>query len=225
MRKSQPTRWQTTPDRSVVRSCDPLQILGAPIILLERLNLKSSNFVHEYKIFYGYMIQRAFVSRDIDLLVLAYLVYVRPLVEYNSVVWSPYTIQDIKTIERVQRRFTKYFPGLRKLTYKERLHHLHLPSLKLRRLHGDLVCCYKILFGIVETPTEEFFIPSMCASTRGHQYKLFKKPHVSRIRANFFSERIVNSWNFLPDSVDFSSLPRFKRAINKVDFSQFLKCF
>ena len=37
-------------------------------------------------------------------------------------------------------------------------------------------------------------------------------------------ERVVNSWNF-PDSVDFSSLPRFKRAINKVDFSQFLKCF
>ena len=37
------------------------------------------------------------------------------------------------------------------------------------------------------------------------QYKLFKKSHVSRTRANFFSERVVNSWNFLPDSVDFSS--------------------
>jgi len=67
--------------------------------------------------------------------------------------------------------------------------------------------------------------PLMCASTRGHKYKLFKKPHVSRIRANFFSERVVNSWNSLLDSVDFSSLPRFKRSINKVDFSQFLKCF
>ena len=37
------------------------------------------------------MIQRAFVSRNIDLFVRAYLVYVRPLVEYNSVVWEPYT--------------------------------------------------------------------------------------------------------------------------------------
>ena len=55
----------------------------------------------------AYMIQRAFVSRDIDLLVRAYLLYVRPLVEYNSVVWSLYTIQDIETNERVQRRFTK----------------------------------------------------------------------------------------------------------------------
>jgi len=61
--------------------------------------------------------------------------------------------------------------------------------------------------------------------TRGHQYKLFKKPHVSRTRANFFSESVVNAWNFLPDIVGFSSLSRFKRSINKVNFSRFLKCF
>jgi len=30
---------QTIPDRGVVRSCDPLKIMGAPIISLERLNL------------------------------------------------------------------------------------------------------------------------------------------------------------------------------------------
>jgi len=30
----------------------------------------------------------------------AYLVYIRPLVEYNSVVWSPYTIHDIETVEK-----------------------------------------------------------------------------------------------------------------------------
>ena len=39
-----------------------------------------------------------------------------------------------------------------------------------------------------------------------------------------FSERILNAWNFLPDIVDFSSLPRFKRSVHKVDFSGFLKC-
>ena len=37
---------QTVLDRGVVKSCDPLQIFGAPIISPERLNLKSSNFVH-----------------------------------------------------------------------------------------------------------------------------------------------------------------------------------
>jgi len=110
-------------------------------------------------------------------------------VEYNSVVWSPYTIQDIEATERVHRRFTKNLPELCKFTYKYRLLRLslHLPSQELRRLHVDLVWCYKILFSIVETPIPRiFFMPGTYVSTRGHQYKLFKKPHVSRTRANFF---------------------------------------
>jgi len=39
-------RRQTVPDWGVVSSCDPLKFWGAPIISLERLNLKSSNFEH-----------------------------------------------------------------------------------------------------------------------------------------------------------------------------------
>jgi len=38
------------------------------------------------------------------------------------------------------------------------------------------------------------------------------------------SERIVNVWNGLPPSVSFASLSTFRRTIQKVDFSQFMKC-
>jgi len=38
---------QTAPDWGVVKSSDPLQNFGATIISLVRLNVKSSNFVHE----------------------------------------------------------------------------------------------------------------------------------------------------------------------------------
>jgi len=38
---------QTVPYWDLVRSCDPLQNFGPPIISLEWLNLKSPNFVHE----------------------------------------------------------------------------------------------------------------------------------------------------------------------------------
>jgi len=135
-------------------------------------------------------------------------------------------IKDIETIERVQRRFTKKLPGLRKFSYAERLSRLRLHSLELRRLLTDLLWCYKILFGIVEMfAAEEFFVYSTCSQTRGHQYKLFKKHNVSRLRATYFSERIINTWNSLPKSVvDFSSLPRFRRSIQKVDFASFLRC-
>ena len=50
---------------------------------------------------------RAFVSRDRSLLLRVYLVYVRPLVENNFVIWSPCLKQNIEAVERVQRHFTK----------------------------------------------------------------------------------------------------------------------
>jgi len=44
------------------------------------------------------------------------------------------------------------------------------------------------------------------------------------VRAAFFSERVVNVWNSLPDSVDFSTLSKFRRSVMHVDFSKFLRC-
>ena len=171
-------------------------------------------------------ILRSFVSRDISLLIRAYLVYVRPIVEYNSVIWSPYLKQDIEAIERVQRRFTKRLPGFNQLSYSERLSHLQLPTLELRRLHCDLTWCYKILFGYVDMQADKFFELSPCLQTRGHHYKLFKKYSDIRVRSAFFSERVVNVWNSLPpNTVDFTSLVTFNRTISHVDFSAFLTVF
>jgi len=64
---------------------------------------------------------RCFVSKNINMLKRGFLVYVRPLLEYNSVIWSPSYVQDIDTIERVQRKFPKRLPGFKKLSYMERL--------------------------------------------------------------------------------------------------------
>jgi len=85
----------------------------------------------------------------------AYLVYVRPLLEYNLVVWSPDTVKDIAAIESVQRRFIKRLPGLRDYSYQDRLHCLKLQSLEQRRLCGAI---YKILFGIVDVQLGKFLI-------------------------------------------------------------------
>jgi len=52
-------------------------------------------------------IHRCFMSCDITLLVRAYKTYVRPLVESNSVIWSPGAIGDIEIIKCIQRNFTK----------------------------------------------------------------------------------------------------------------------
>ena len=55
------------------------------------------------------LIFRAFVSRDIVMLLRAYTTYVRPLLEFNTVVWSPLKC-DIRSVEKVLRKFTKRLP-------------------------------------------------------------------------------------------------------------------
>ena len=95
------------------------------------------------------IILRCFTSGDINVLVRAFTVYLRPIVEHNSVIWSPGLKHDIDLIEKVQRRFTKRLYGLKCLSYADRLSKLGLCSLELRRLHLDPIFCYKIVFGMV----------------------------------------------------------------------------
>ena len=75
------------------------------------------------------------------------------------------------------------------------------------------------MYGIVHINSDDLFTFSSVAHTRGHDYKLYKPRCVSSVRRNFFIEKIINVWNFLPHAVDFSSLLKFKRSLNRVDFS------
>jgi len=79
------------------------------------------------------------------------------LYEYNSVVWSPCLKCEIEEIEKVQRRFTKRLKGLKNVSYSDRLCRLGLPSLELRRLHLDLIFCYKLVFNLVSVNFSRFF--------------------------------------------------------------------
>ena len=62
------------------------------------------------------LIIRCFMSRDLSTLVRAFKVYVRPVVEYCSVVWNAHYMKDFDVR---QRRFTKRLPGMKALTYHQ----------------------------------------------------------------------------------------------------------
>ena len=67
------------------------------------------------------LIHKCFVSGDRDSLLRAYIIYVRPLLEYASQVWSPHLLTDIRKLEAVQRRFTKRLHGMQNMDYPSRL--------------------------------------------------------------------------------------------------------
>ena len=137
-------------------------------------------------------ILRCFVSRDIALLARAFTVHVRPILDYNCVVWSPHLKHDIDKIEKVQRRYTKRLFGHAKLSYTERLQRLQLCSLELWRLRFDLHMCYRIVFILLNVCVSDFFVLNCTTQTRGHPFKLYKPHSHSSTRTSFFSIRIIN---------------------------------
>ena len=69
---------------------------------------------------------------------------IRPLLEYNTIIWNPTLTKHADAIEQIQRSFTKRIPSLSTLSYLQRLNELKLDTLEVRRLHQDLIYYYKI---------------------------------------------------------------------------------
>ncbi len=153
-------------------------------------------------------------------------VYVRPILEYASCIWSPHQQNNIQKVESVQRKFTKRLLGFKSLDYKTRLYRLGLDSLEMRRLKQDLIYTYKILFGHVDVDANDFFVLSSSVHssfTRGHKFKLFPRCNRLDSRKYFFAERVINPWNNLPaDDNNFISIAAFKKCVDCVDLSQFV---
>jgi hypothetical protein len=169
------------------------------------------------------LIHRCFLSRNTANLIKAFKVYVRPILEYASSVWSPSHIGLINGIENVQRRFTKRLPGLSDLSYTERLTTLQLHSLEHRRLNADLATCFSIVNGLNSLIYNEFFSSPTYHTTRGHSHKISIPLARTDTRKLFFACRVVNPWNSLDeDTVAAPNIKSFKTRLLKADLSKFL---
>ena len=90
----------------------------------------------------------------------------RPIVEYNTIVWNPCVKYLTDLIECVQRNFSKRTPSLSVLTYAERLAMLSLETLELRRLHFDLIFYYNHLTHFDPETVFTMYTPSQaCVAT------------------------------------------------------------
>jgi len=86
------------------------------------------------------LLLHCFQSRNPTMLVKALCTFIRPTLEYCSVVWSPGFKKDIHRLdplEAVQRRFTKRLAGLHNMSYCDRLDYLNLDILYNRCTKSD----------------------------------------------------------------------------------------
>jgi len=114
---------------------------------------------------------------------------------------APYKKGDIAVIEKVQKRATKLIISLKHLSYAERLKVLKLPTLKNRRLRGDMIEVFKLVYNYYDPQAAVKMNFNTSSTTRGNMYKLQKFVCHYNLRKFAFCTRIVNMWNSLPNVV------------------------
>ena len=91
---------------------------------------------------------------------------------------------------------------------------LGLSSLERRRLFGDLSEAYRALRTV--SGNAEPFHYRTYAALRGHDWVLFKERCRLRLRACFFTQRVITAWNRLtPDVVGAPSVAAFQVKLDR----------
>jgi ribonucleases P/MRP protein subunit RPP40 len=147
------------------------------------------------------ILRRNFKHVDKDTFKLIYVSLVRSQLEYAHAVWNPYIISLIRDLERVQKRATKLVRGCKSLPYKMRLLYLNLPSLKYRRIRGDMIEVFKMLNGYYDEQATPNLVRNYDTRTRGNSLKLSIERPTYNLRKFSFSNRVSKLWNSLPDLI------------------------
>lgn len=87
-----------------------------------------------------------------------YCSLVRSVLEYSSSVWSPFYKCHIDNLERVQKRFLRFIAFKLKIpsehiVYLDLMKVLNIPTLENRREMLDLVFLFKIVNGLIDSPS------------------------------------------------------------------------
>ena len=163
----------------------------------------------------SYKILKNFTYRDANILVPLFKTLIRPILEYGNTIWSNGIKKYKNLVENVQRKFTKYIKGLTNIPYEERLKSIKLPSLEYRLIRGDMIQVFKIANKYYDPiTTESIFNFSDNSRLRGHNFKIIKQNTNKTKFSNFFTNRVVNTWNKLPSNI-----------VNANSINEFIKSF
>ena len=143
-----------------------------------------------------------------------YKTFVRPIVEYASCVWSPYTQKGIKKIESVQRSAARYVSGdySQRSSVSTMLRDLGWDSLEQRRDIARVTMLYRIRNGLIDIPSDHL-VPARRTVRGNTQRLLVPGTRTDLMRGSFFPATI-RLWNALPQEVvDSPSLDIFKSRV------------
>ena len=178
------------------------------------------NFISRQASITSYQILKSFRSKNIWTLLSLYKCYIRPRLEYNTEIWSPYLKKNINKIEQIQKRYTKQIfqrCNILSKSYSDRLYKLNIMSLENRRIKFDLILLFKIMNNLSDLKFEDYFY------YESHSYSLRNNITKVRSKSKFtgnlwhgsFFNRAPNYWNKLHFNISSTkSLDVFKLRLN-----------
>ena len=101
----------------------------------------------------------------------------------------------------------KAVSNLKGKDYEDRLKELDLETLEERRKRGDLIQAYRVLSGKADVDPNIWFTlyqpaeNTVCTRQAGGHLNVVPQQWNGEVRKNFWSLRIAETWNKLPDSV------------------------
>ena len=151
---------------------------------------------------------------------------VRSQLTFCSPIWRPHLLKDIKSLERIQRRATKFILGDSSKDYKSRLVTLKLFPLKYLFEMIDIFLFMKC----PKDPPSNFNILNYVTfnhnSTRsGSSNKLKRTSSSSTTTRFFYFNRLPLLWNSLPPLNLDQSLPTLKSQVRNYLWSHFTSHF
>ena len=209
------TQHQYRIGNAILSSSDKERDLGVIVDKTMKFSEQVNSVVSSSNAVLG-MIKRNITCKNKNIVTRLYKALVRPKLEFCIQAWRPYLKKDIDKIERVQHRATKMIEECRGLGYEDRLKVTGLTTLEDRRVRGDMIEVFKMLKGISKVDSSRWFSLAENSRTRGHSYKLVKCRSRLDVRKNFFGQRVVNTWNSLPEAVVAAdSVNSFKNRYDK----------
>ena len=161
------------------------------------------------------IISRVFKQKNPQTIIPLYKSFVRPFLEFNSIIWSPYTKTYIQKIEKIQEKMCNLMCVSRSLTYQEKLTKLKMHSLRARRIKQQLTFMFKMKNKFVDLCFDNFFQNNSYRKTRGHVFKLLFPKSKTKYRLNFFTCSIIKHWNQLKSTdINVRTISLFKKKID-----------
>ncbi|KAF8354036.1 hypothetical protein PRIPAC_95659 [Pristionchus pacificus] len=157
---------------------------------------------------------KCFFSSDPNLYSRAFTTFIRPLLEYGSVIWFPHTVTLANQIEAVQRNFSlRLFTRCRipYSLYPDRINLLSLQTLEHRRFISDLLFLHKSIHGFYSYDHSNLFklSPLTRSLRRAHSLRI-ALPFVPPTSHSSFVTRVIDQWNVLSDEYAISSPFNFR---------------